>query len=80
MQRVFGQLPDGVEIHALTLRSQAGLQAEVLTYGGILHTLQLTTAQGVVPLVLNLPELAAYAADGNSLNILVGRFGKRIAG
>ncbi|MCF5930014.1 galactose mutarotase, partial [Xanthomonas perforans] len=80
MQRVFGQLPDGVEIHALTLRSQAGLQAEVLTYGGILHTLQLTTAQGVVPLVLNLPDLAAYAADGDSLNILVGRFGNRIAG
>lgn len=80
MQRVFGQLPDGVEIHALTLRSEAGLEAEVLTYGGILHTLQLITAQGVVPLVLNLPDLPAYAADGDSLNILVGRFGNRIAG
>ncbi|WP_372391255.1 aldose epimerase family protein [Xanthomonas sp. NCPPB 3582] len=80
MQRVFGQLPDGTEVHALTLRSDAGLTAEVLTYGGILHTLHLTTAQGVVPLVLNLPDLPAYAADGDSLNILVGRFGNRIAG
>ncbi|MCS3746028.1 aldose 1-epimerase [Xanthomonas arboricola] len=80
MQRVFGQLPDGVEVHALTLRSDAGLEAEVLTYGGILHTLRLTTAQGVVPLLLALPDLSSYAADGDSLNILVGRFGNRIAG
>ncbi|QHG86488.1 aldose epimerase family protein [Xanthomonas sp. NCPPB 1638] len=80
MHRVFGQLPDGTEVHALTLRSDAGLEAEVLTYGGILHTLRFTTAQGVVPLVLNLPDLPAYAGDGDSLNILVGRFGNRIAG
>ncbi|MBB4132284.1 aldose epimerase family protein [Xanthomonas sp. 3075] len=80
MQRVFGRLPDGVEIHALTLRSDAGLEAEILTYGGILHALRLTTAQGVVPLVLALPDLPAYAADGDSLNILVGRFGNRIGG
>ncbi|MCC4600694.1 aldose epimerase family protein [Xanthomonas melonis] len=80
MQRVFGQLPDGTEVHALRLRSDAGLEAEVLTYGGILHALRLTTARGVVPLVLNLPDLPAYAADGDSLNILVGRFGNRIAG
>ncbi|MFC0152419.1 aldose epimerase family protein [Xanthomonas dyei] len=80
MQRVFGQLPDGVEVHALTLRSDAGLEAEVLTYGGILHALRLTTAHGVVPLLLTLPDLPAYAADGDSLNILVGRFGNRIAG
>lgn len=80
MQRVFGQLPDGVEVHALTLRGEAGLEAEVLTYGGILHALLLTTAQGVVPLLLALPDLPAYAADGDSLNILVGRFGNRIAG
>ncbi|WP_349657269.1 aldose epimerase family protein [Xanthomonas sp. 10-10] len=80
MQRVFGQLPDGVEVHALTLRSDAGLEAEVLTYGGILHALRLTTAQGVVPLLLALPDLSSYADDGDSLNILVGRFGNRIAG
>ncbi|NIK43366.1 aldose epimerase family protein [Xanthomonas arboricola] len=80
MQRVFGQLPDGVEVHALTLRSTAGLEAEVLTYGGILHALRLTTEHGVVRLLLALPDLPAYAADGDSLNILVGRFGNRIAG
>lgn len=80
MQRVFGQLPDGVEVHALTLRSDDGLEAEVLTYGGILHALRLTTEHGVVPLLLALPDLPAYAADGDSLNILVGRFGNRIAG
>ncbi|NIJ99636.1 aldose epimerase family protein [Xanthomonas cannabis] len=80
MQRVFGQLPDGVEVHALSLRSDDGLEADVLTYGGILHALRLTTAQGVVPLLLGLPDLPAYAADGDSLNILVGRFGNRIGG
>ncbi|NIJ77797.1 aldose 1-epimerase [Xanthomonas campestris] len=80
MQRVFGQLPGGVDVHALTLRSDAGLEAEVLTYGGILHALRLTTEHTAVPLLLALPDLPAYAADCDSLNILVGRFGNRIAG
>lgn len=80
MQRVFGTLADGVQVHALRLRGDGDLEAEVLTYGGILHALELTTPQGRVPLVLTLPDLPAYAADNDSLNILVGRFGNRIAG
>ncbi|KAB7770842.1 aldose epimerase family protein [Xanthomonas maliensis] len=80
MLREFGRLPEGEQVYAMTLRSSTGLEADVLTYGGILHGLRLQTARGPVPLVLSLPDLQAYLADGDSLNILVGRFGNRIAG
>lgn len=80
MQRVFGRLPDGDDIHAITLRSDAGLCAEVLSYGGILRRLQLPVGGRVLDLVLGLDDLEAYLADTDSLGILVGRFGNRIAG
>lgn len=80
MQRDFGRLPDGDDIHAITLTGDAGLHAEVLTYGGILRRLSLETGTGRVDLVLGLPDLASYLADRDSVGILVGRFGNRIAG
>lgn len=79
MRRIFGQLPCGTDIHAITLRSREGLEAELLTYGGILRTLNLSVAGRTLPLVLGLPDLPAYLADHDSLGILVGRFGNRIA-
>jgi aldose 1-epimerase len=79
MQADFGRLPDGNDIDAVTLVGDAGLQAEVLTYGGILRRLSLQTDAGQVELVLGLPDLASYLADEDNLGILVGRYGNRIA-
>lgn len=79
MQRLFGTLPGGTPIHAITLDSGT-LQAEILTWGGVLRRLVLVTADGPIDVVLGLPDLQHYLDDRDNLGILVGRFGNRIAG
>lgn len=79
MKRDFGMLPDGRKVHVLTLRSDAGLEAEVLTYGGILRALRVNAGGKPVSVVLGLDDLPAYLADGVHLGRLIGRCGGRIA-
>jgi aldose 1-epimerase len=79
MKRNFGMLPDRRSVHLLTLRSEGGLEAEVLTYGGILRALRLDAGGRPVPLVLGLDDLPAYLADSVNLGRLIGRCGGRIA-
>lgn len=82
MMRPFGRLPDGQLVHAITLGAPDTLQAEILTYGGILRRL-IVPARGSRgsprDVVLTLPDLAAYVADPAYLGILVGRCANRIA-
>ncbi|MEP7243462.1 MAG: aldose epimerase family protein [Gammaproteobacteria bacterium] len=78
--RPFGRLPDGRAVEAVTLGASGGLQAEVLTYGGILRRLILPARQGTLDLVLTLPDLDAYVRDEDFLGVLVGRVANRIAG
>jgi aldose 1-epimerase len=80
MRRSFGRLADGNEVEAITLGSEQGLQAEILTLGGTLRSLSLPVNGRRIPLVLSLPDLAAYVKDTSYLGQLVGRFGNRIAG
>jgi aldose 1-epimerase len=79
MKRDFGILPDGRHVHAITLRSDAGLEAELLTYGGILRALRLDAGDEPVPLVLGMADLPAYLADTVNVGRLVGRCSGRIA-
>lgn len=78
-QRVFGELSDGTPVQAITL-DNGYVRAEILTRGGVLRSLQVTTPRGPVEAVLGLPDLPAYVADTDNLGILVGRYGNRIAG
>lgn len=79
MRHEFGTLPDGRKVHLLTLRSGEGLEAEVLTYGGILRALRLDAGGQPVSLVLGLDDLPSYLSDGAHLGRLIGRTGGRIA-
>src|ERR1700730_7150858 len=79
-RRIFGSLADGTPIEALTLGGADGLQAEILTYGGILRRLTLPTRRGRTDLVLGLPDLDAYVGDSAFLGSIVGRFSNRITG
>lgn len=78
MQREFGRIDERL-VHAVTLAGE-GLKAEVLTYGGILRTLDIETARGPISVILGLPDLDAYRHDRDYLGVLVGRFGNRIGG
>lgn len=78
--RSFGRLADGSPVDIFTLGGPDGLQAEVLTLGGILRSLSLPVKGRRIPLVLSLPDLSAYLSDTSYLGQLVGRYGNRIAG
>lgn len=80
VQRTFGRLEDGSEVLVHVLGSPEGLQAEVLTLGGILHSLTLPVRGRRIPLVVSLPDVQAYLQDRAYLGQLVGRFANRIGG
>jgi len=77
--RVFGHLPDGTPVHAITLAAPSGLRAEVLTYGGILRCLQVPVAGKPVDVVLGFADLDGYLRSRDHLlGALVGRYCNRI--
>lgn len=74
---LFGRLPDGTAIDAVTLAG-GGLAAKVLTLGAIVQDLRI---EGVAhPLVLGCPSLSGYLGEGRYFGALVGRFANRIGG
>lgn len=75
----FGRLADGTEIHAVTLGSPLGLQAEILTLGGTLRNLTLPVNGERLALALSLDDLAAYLNDRMYIGQLVGRYANRIS-
>jgi aldose 1-epimerase len=80
MRKPFGQLPDGSAVEVVTLGSDQGLQAEILTLGGTLRSLTLPVNGKRLQLILSLPDLPAYLEDTSYLGQLVGRYGNRIGG
>jgi aldose 1-epimerase len=79
---VFGALDDGTVVHRWTLTGEAGMNVRVLTYGGIVQSVELPGEDGrPVGLALGLATLDAYVADNRPyFGALVGRYANRIAG
>ena len=78
----FGALPDGSPVLRYTLSRPGGLTLRVLTYGGIVQSLQVPDTRGqVANVVLGFASLDGYlAATDAYFGALVGRFANRIAG
>ena len=77
----FGTAPGGGPVHRWTLDSGSGVRAQVLTFGGILHSLRVPDPAGRVDdVVLGLPAVEDYAADSPYFGALVGRYANRIDG
>jgi len=77
---VFGHLPDGTPVHRIALGAVSGLRAEILTYGGTLHRLQVPGKEKLVDVILSHPDFAGYLQyDYLYLGALVGRYCNRIA-
>jgi aldose 1-epimerase len=77
-----GTLADGRPVHRWAMANDQGMTVAVLTFGGIVHTLEVPDRDGVpANVVLGQPTLDDYVA-GNPpyLGALIGRFGNRIAG
>jgi aldose 1-epimerase len=81
MNELFGTLPDGTEVHRWTLE-RAGTRVEILTYGGIVRSVEVPDREGrTADVVLGFAGLDGYLAHPEPyLGALVGRYANRIAG
>ena len=77
-----GELADGTPVHRWTLANDRDMTVTVLTYGGIIQTLEVPGRDGVpANVVLGLPGLDDYVAGNRPyLGALIGRYANRIAG
>ncbi|MFJ7491813.1 aldose epimerase family protein [Streptomyces sp. NPDC097727] len=77
----FGTLADGAVVHRWTLERD-GTRVRVLTYGGIVQSVEVPGRDGVrAGVTLGLPDLAGYETySGPYFGALVGRYANRIGG
>ncbi|HEV3505074.1 MAG TPA: aldose epimerase family protein, partial [Actinomycetes bacterium] len=78
----FGALADGTEVYRHTLDNGRGLVVRVLTYGGILQTIQVPDRDGrPANVALGFTDLDSYVRDNTPyFGALIGRYANRIAG
>ncbi|MGW6911053.1 aldose epimerase family protein, partial [Streptomyces sp. NPDC054940] len=81
MSEHFGTLSDGTEVHRWTLE-RAGVRVRVLSYGGIVQSLEVPDRDGrTANVVLGFADLDGYLSHpGPYLGALIGRYANRIAG
>lgn len=78
-KKLFDNLSDGREIYAYTLKSEEGVSATVLTYGGVLQSLLVTDKNGKERnVVLGYDEIENYEKRGAYYGSIVGRCANRI--
>ena len=79
-QEFFGRMPDGREVHKLTLRDGA-CACEIITYGGAVRSLTVPDRDGnPVDVVLGFDTLEDYMAQDKYIGALIGRYANRIGG
>jgi aldose 1-epimerase len=77
----FGHLPDGRLVEIYTLCNQNGMEARILTYGGIVQSLQVPDRKGNLgDVVLGYDKLDGYLTKSPYFGALIGRYGNRIGG
>ncbi|MFK4148223.1 aldose epimerase family protein [Streptomyces sp. NPDC004065] len=81
MSELFGILSDGTEVHRWTLE-RAGVRARVLSYGGIVQSVEVPDREGrTAGVVLGFADLDGYLRHPEPfLGALIGRYANRIAG
>jgi len=76
----YGYLADGREVVRATLKNANGIEADVISYGGIITRLITPDAGGrFADIVLGLDSLEEYVAGNAYFGALIGRYGNRIA-
>lgn len=77
----YGKLADGKDVEIYTLTNRRGLEARIITYGGIITSLKVPDRNGTLgDVVLGYDKLDDYVRNNPYFGSLVGRYGNRIAG
>jgi aldose 1-epimerase len=80
-QSPFARMPDGRVVDLITLRNGSGIEMRVLTYGGVILSLQTPDRAGAFDdIVLGFDDLTSYLEKSPYFGCLIGRYGNRIAG
>jgi aldose 1-epimerase len=75
----YGKLPDGADVELYTLTNAAGVEARVITYGGIIVSLKVPDRAGALDdVVLGMDNLEGYLKGVPYFGAIVGRYGNRI--
>ncbi|MFG3058850.1 aldose epimerase family protein [Streptomyces sp. NPDC048231] len=79
LKELFGKLDDGTKIYRWSLQN-GGTRLKVLSYGGIIQSLEIPDRHGRYANVsLGYDNLAAYVAGTTFFGATIGRYGNRIA-
>src|ERR1700692_4417042 len=76
--RSFGEI-DGTPVFEVTIASQAGASAKILTWGAVVRDLVVPASNGLQRVVLGLNTLDDYLNHSPSFGAVPGRFANRIA-
>ena len=79
-REIFGSLPDGREVAAVTLRNDKGMSVRILAYGALVQQLTVPGTGGPADVVLGYDTIEGYLAAPNYFGVSVGRYANRIAG
>jgi len=76
----FGRMPDGSAVSLYTVTNKKGVEARIITYGGILVSMRVPDRKGALAdVVLGHDTLAEYIADNKTyFGALIGRYANRI--
>jgi aldose 1-epimerase len=76
----FGTAPSGEKVEVFTLTNASGMEAQVLSYGGIVKSIRVPDRRGkFADVVLGYDSMDGYATNPPYFGALVGRYANRIA-
>jgi aldose 1-epimerase len=76
----FGTLSSGEQIDLFTLTGSTGIKVKIMTYGGVVVSLETPDREGqLTDVTLGFDNLADYEKHREFFGALIGRFGNRIA-
>ncbi len=78
-KKAYGKMPDGTQIDLYTLSNANGMQAGIITYGGIVVSLTAPDRSGKFSdVVLGMDDLGGYFKETAYFGALIGRYGNRL--
>jgi aldose 1-epimerase len=76
----FGATTDGTPVEIYTLRNENGIEARIMTYGGIIQSIKVPDKNGQFgDVTLGYDTIDGYLTNSPYFGALIGRYGNRIA-